>query len=96
MLTRNLVKEWAKNNIQVNGIGLGHFTESQTSPIRVNGKPFNEFVLNRTFSGRWGNPEDLAGVTVFLASEASNFVNGQIIYVDGGILATIGKPLNEQ
>ena len=95
MLTRNLATEWAKHNIQVNGIGPGYFATSQTEPIRVNGNPFNEFIINRTPSGRWGNPEDLAGTAVFLASEASNFVNGQIIYVDGGILATIGKPSNE-
>jgi gluconate 5-dehydrogenase len=61
----------------------------------VNGNPFNEFIISRTPAGRWGDPEDLAGATVFLASEASKFVNGQIIYVDGGILATIGKPSNE-
>jgi len=92
MLTRNLATEWAKYNIQVNGIGPGYFATDQTAPIRVDGHPFNEFIINRTPAGRWGDPEDLAGVTVFLASKASDFVNGQIIYVDGGILATIGKP----
>lgn len=95
MLTRNLATEWAKYNIQVNGIGPGYFATSQTEPIRVDGNPFNEFIIRRTPTGRWGNPEDLAGATIFLASEASNFINGQIIYVDGGILATIGKPNNE-
>ncbi|RVT74408.1 gluconate 5-dehydrogenase [Flavobacterium sufflavum] len=95
MLTRNLATEWAKYNIQVNGIGPGYFATTQTEPIRVNGNPFNEFIISRTPAGRWGDPEDLAGATVFLASEASKFVNGQIIYVDGGILATIGKPSNE-
>jgi len=95
MLTRNLATEWAKYNVQVNGIGPGYFATSQTAPIRVDGNPFNDFIINRTPSGRWGNPEDLAGAAVFLASNASNFVNGQIIYVDGGILATIGKPMNE-
>lgn len=95
MLTRNLATEWAKHNIQVNGIGPGYFATSQTEPIRVDGNPFNEFIISRTPTGRWGNPEDLAGTTIFLASEASNFINGQIIYVDGGILATIGKPSNE-
>ncbi len=95
MLTRNLATEWAKHNIQVNGIGPGYFATSQTAPIRVDGHPFNEFIINRTPSARWGNPEDLAGTAIFLASEASNFVNGQIVYVDGGILATIGKPSNE-
>src|SRR5690606_23567881 len=92
MLTRNLATEWAQFNIQVNGIGPGYFATDQTAPIRVDGNPFNEFIVNRTPAGRWGDPEDLAGVTVFLASSASDFVNGQIIYVDGGILATIGKP----
>lgn len=95
MLTRNLATEWAKHNIQVNGIGPGYFATSQTEPIRVDGHPFNEFIINRTPAARWGNPEDLAGAAVFLASKASDFVNGQIVYVDGGILATIGKPTNE-
>lgn len=95
MLTRNLATEWAKYNIQVNGIGPGYFATEQTAPIRVNGHPFNDFIIDRTPAGRWGNPEDLGGVAVFLASEASNFINGQVIYVDGGILATIGKPHGE-
>lgn len=95
MLTRNLATEWAKYNIQVNGIGPGYFATEQTAPIRVDGHPFNEFIINRTPAARWGNPEDLGGAVVFLASEASNFVNGQILYVDGGILATIGKPAGE-
>lgn len=95
MLTRNMATEWAKHNIQVNGIGPGYFATEQTKPIRVDGHPFNEFILNRTPSGRWGDPADLMGVAVFLSSSASDFVNGQIIYVDGGILATIGKPSNE-
>ncbi|MBC5836446.1 gluconate 5-dehydrogenase [Flavobacterium muglaense] len=95
MLTRNLATEWAKHNIQVNGIGPGYFATTQTEPIRVDGHPFNDFIINRTPAARWGNPEDLAGTAVFLASKASDFVNGQIIYVDGGILATIGKPSNE-
>ncbi len=95
MLTKNLATEWAKYNIQVNGIGPGYFATSQTAPIRVEGNPFNDFIINRTPEGRWGNPEDLAGTAVFLASQASSFINGQIIYVDGGILATIGKPMNE-
>lgn len=95
MLTKNMATELAKHNIQVNGIGPGYFATSQTAPIRVDGHPFNEFILNRTPAGRWGVPEDLEGTAIFLASDASNFVNGQIIYVDGGILATIGKPSNE-
>jgi len=95
MLTRNLATEWAKHNIQVNGIGPGYFATSQTEPIRVDGHPFNDFIVNRTPAGRWGKTDDLKGAAVFLASGASDFINGQIIYVDGGILATIGKPSNE-
>jgi gluconate 5-dehydrogenase len=95
MLTRNMATEWAKYNIQANGIGPGYFATSQTEPIRVNGHPLNDFIISRTPAGRWGNPDDLQGAAIFLASKASDFVNGQIIYVDGGILATIGKPANE-
>lgn len=95
MLTRNLATEWAKHNIQVNGIGPGYFATNQTEPIRVDGHPFNDFIINRTPAGRWGKTDDLKGTAVFLASGASDFINGQIIYVDGGILATIGKPSNE-
>jgi gluconate 5-dehydrogenase len=95
MLTRNLATEWAKFNIQVNGIGPGYFATSQTAPIRVNGHPFNDFIVSRTPAGRWGNPDDLQGTIIFLASKASDFVNGQIIYVDGGILASLGKASNE-
>jgi gluconate 5-dehydrogenase len=95
MLTRNMATEWAKFNIQANGIGPGYFATTQTEPIRVNGHPFNEFIISRTPAGRWGQPEELAGTAIFLASQASDFVNGHILYVDGGILATIGKPSNE-
>ena len=95
MLTRNMATEWARHNVQVNGIGPGYFATEQTKPIRVDGHPFNDFIVGRTPAGRWGDPDDLQGAAVFLASAASDFVNGQIIYVDGGILATIGKPANE-
>ena len=95
MLTRNMATEWAKHNIQVNGIGPGYFATAQTAPIRVDGHPFNDFIVGRTPAGKWGDPDDLQGAAIFLSSKASNFVNGQIIYVDGGILATIGKPANE-
>lgn len=95
MLTKNMATEWAKYNIQTNGIGPGYFATSQTAPIRVDGHPFNEFIISRTPAGRWGDPEDLQGASIFLSSKASDFVNGHIIYVDGGILATIGKPSNE-
>lgn len=95
MLTRNMATEWAKYNVQVNGIGPGYFATSQTAPIRVDGHPMNEFIISRTPAGKWGDPDDLQGATIFLASKASDFVTGQIVYVDGGILATIGKPANE-
>lgn len=95
MLTQNMATEWARHNIQVNGIGPGYFATSQTAPIRVDGHPFNDFILQRTPAGRWGDPADLAGTAVFLAAPASDYINGQVIYVDGGILATIGRPANE-
>jgi len=95
MLTKNMATEWARYNIQANGIGPGYFATTQTAPIRVDGHPFNEFIINRTPAARWGDPEDLAGTAIFLASKASDFVNGIVVYVDGGILATIGKPSNE-
>lgn len=96
MLTRNMATEWAKHNIQVNGIGPGYFATAQTAPIRKDGHPFNDFIVGRTPAGKWGDPDDLQGAAIFLSSKASNFVNGQIVYVDGGILATIGKPSNEK
>lgn len=96
MLTRSLATEWARFNVQVNGIGPGYFATEQTAPIRTEGHPFNEFILSRTPAGRWGEPSDLAGTAVFLSSKASDFVNGQIVYVDGGILATIGRPSSER
>jgi gluconate 5-dehydrogenase len=95
MLTRNMATEWAKHNVQVNGIGPGYFATSQTEPIRVEGHPFNDFIIQRTPAGKWGDPDDLKGVAVFLSSRASDFMTGQVVYVDGGILATIGKPANE-
>ena len=84
MLTKNMATEWSKHNIQVNGIGPGYFATSQTAPIRVDGHPFNDFIISRTPAGRWGNPKDLQGTAIFLASKASDFVSGQIVYVDGG------------
>ena len=95
MLTQNMCVEWAPHNIQVNGIGPGYFATEQTKPIRVDGHPLNEFIINRTPAGVWGDPNDLQGSAVFLSAKASDFVNGQVLYVDGGILATIGKPSNE-
>ena len=95
MLTQNMATEWAKHNIQTNGIGPGYFATSQTAPIRVDGHPFNDFIVGSAPAGKWGDPSDLEGAAIFLSSKASDFVNGQVIYVDGGILATIGKPANE-
>ena len=96
MLTKSQATEWAKYNIQSNGIGPGYFATAQTAAIRENGHPFNDFIINRTPAARWGEPSDLAGAVVFLASKASDFVNGHILYVDGGILATLGKAENEE
>jgi gluconate 5-dehydrogenase len=90
LLTQNMTCEWAKFNIQINGIGPGYIATSQTAPIRENGHPFNDLVMTRTPAGRWGEPEDVANAALFLASKASNFVNGHILYVDGGILANFG------
>jgi gluconate 5-dehydrogenase len=90
LLTRNMTCEWAKYNIQINGIGPGYIATSQTAPIRENGHPFNDLVMTRTPAGRWGEPEDVANAALFLASKASNFVNGHILFVDGGILANFG------
>lgn len=94
MLTKSMATEWAKYNIQVNAIGPGYFATTQTAPLQTKGNPFNDFIISRTPAGKWGEPSQLKGPAVFLASEASDFVNGHILYVDGGILATIGKPIN--
>ena len=96
MLTRNIASEYGKYNIQCNGIGPGYIATPQTAPLREiqpDGErhPFDKFIIAKTPAERWGNPEDLAGPAVFLASEASDFVNGHVLYVDGGILAYIGK-----
>ena len=96
MLTKNIASEYGEYNIQCNGIGPGYIETPQTAPLReiqANGSPhpFDSFIKSKTPAGRWGKPEDLIGPTVFLASQASNFVNGHILYVDGGILAYIGK-----
>ena len=96
MLTKNIASEYGEYNIQCNGIGPGYIATPQTAPLRerqADGSrhPFDSFIIAKTPAARWGNPEDLAGPAVFLASEASNFVNGHVLYVDGGILAYIGK-----
>lgn len=96
MLTRNICSEYGEHNIQCNGIGPGYIATPQTAPLRekqADGSrhPFDQFIVSKTPAGRWGEAEDLGGPAVFLASDASNFVNGQILYVDGGIQAYIGK-----
>lgn len=96
MLTRNICSEYGEHNIQCNGIGPGYIATPQTAPLRErqpdgSRHPFDSFVVAKTPAARWGTPEDLMGPAVFLASDASNFVNGHILYVDGGILAYIGK-----
>ncbi|ACG62639.1 gluconate 5-dehydrogenase [Streptococcus equi subsp. zooepidemicus Sz35] len=96
MLTKNIASEFGEANIQCNGIGPGYIATPQTAPLRerqADGSrhPFDQFIIAKTPAARWGTPADLAGPAIFLASEASNFVNGHILYVDGGILAYIGK-----
>lgn len=91
MLTKNIASEYGEFNIQCNGIGPGYIATPQTAPLREEGHPFNSFIIAKTPAARWGNPEDLMGPAVFLSSSASDFVNGHILYVDGGILAYIGK-----
>ncbi len=96
MLTRNICSEYGEYNIQCNGIGPGYIATPQTAPLRekqADGSrhPFDQFIVSKTPAGRWGDPADLGGPAVFLASDASNFVNGQVLYVDGGIQAYIGK-----
>ena len=96
MLTRNICSEYGAQNIQCNGIGPGYIATPQTAPLREpqpdgSRHPFDQFILAKTPANRWGDPEDLAGPAVFLASDASNFVNGHILYVDGGIAAYFGK-----
>ena len=96
MLTKNIASEYGAYNIQCNGIGPGYIATPQTAPLRErqpdgSRHPFDSFIVAKTPAERWGTPEDLMGPAVFLASDASNFVNGHVLYVDGGILAYIGK-----
>lgn len=96
MLTRNIASEYGEYNIQCNGIGPGYIATPQTAPLREiqpdgSRHPFDQFIIAKTPAARWGEPADLQGPAVFLASDASNFVNGLILYVDGGIHAYIGK-----
>ena len=96
MLTKNIASEYGQYNIQCNGIGPGYIATPQTAPLREvqpdgSKHPFDQFILAKTPANRWGEASDLGGPAVFLASPASDFVNGHILYVDGGILAYIGK-----
>ena len=96
MLTRNICSEFGEANIQCNAIGPGYIATPQTAALRepqADGSrhPFDQFIIARTPAARWGTPQDLMGPAVFLASDASNFVNGLVLYVDGGILAYLGK-----
>lgn len=96
MLTKNIASEYGEYNIQCNGLGPGYIATPQTAPLRelqADGSrhPFDQFIIAKTPAARWGNAEDLVGPAVFLASKASDFVNGHVLYVDGGILAYIGK-----
>lgn len=96
MLTRNICSEYGEFNIQCNGIGPGYIATPQTAPLRerqADGSrhPFDSFIVSKTPAARWGTTDDLMGPAVFLASDASDFVNGHVLYVDGGILAYIGK-----
>jgi gluconate 5-dehydrogenase len=88
MLTRAMAVEWACHNIQINGIGPGYFLTEMTKPL-ADDPDFDGWVKGRTPARRWGIPEELIGTAVYLASEASNFVNGQIIYVDGGMTISV-------
>ena len=96
MLTRNICSEYGQYNIQCNGIGPGYIETPQTAPLREkqpdgSRHPFDQFIVSKTPAARWGDASDLMGPAVFLASDASDFVNGHVLYVDGGILAYIGK-----
>jgi len=88
MLTKALCAEWAKHNIQVNGIGPGYFKTELTIPLQEDPE-FDKWLRKRTPAGRWGNPNELVGAAVFLSSQAGDFVNGQILYVDGGLLSSV-------
>ncbi|WP_035799538.1 gluconate 5-dehydrogenase [Butyrivibrio sp. NC3005] len=96
MLTRNICSEYGAYNIQCNAIGPGYIATPQTAPLRQKGEdgsmnPFDRFIRSKTPARRWGTPKDLQGLAVFLASPASDFINGQVIYIDGGISAYIGQ-----
>ncbi len=96
MLTKNICSEYGQYNIQCNAIGPGYIATPQTAPLRAKQEdgsmhPFDRFIRSKTPAQRWGRTEDLMGLAVFLGSEASDFINGQVIYIDGGISAYIGQ-----
>lgn len=96
MLTKNICSEYGQYNIQCNGIGPGYIATPQTAPLRAKQEdgsmaPFDRFIRSKTPAQRWGVTDDLKGLAVFLASPASDFINGQVVYIDGGILAYIGQ-----
>ena len=95
LLTKNMCCEWAKHNIQINGVGPGYIKTILTKEFARKGHPFNDLVMTRTPAARWGEVEDLCGAALLLSSEAGNFINGQVIYVDGGILANFGYVAGE-
>ncbi|ABE58485.1 glucose 1-dehydrogenase [Chromohalobacter israelensis] len=88
LITQSMAAEWAEHGIQANAIGPGYMITEMTQPL-VDKPEFNDWIINRTPARRWGTPDDLVGTVVYLAAPASNFVNGQIIYVDGGLLSVI-------
>ena len=87
-LTRGMCADWARHGLQVNAIGPGYFATPMNEAL-VKDAAFDEWIRRRTPAGRWGRLEDLHGAVIFLASSASDFVNGQVLYVDGGMLAVI-------
>jgi gluconate 5-dehydrogenase len=88
MLTKGMAIDWGRHGLQINGIGPGYF-KTELNQALVEDKAFSDWLIGRTPSRRWGELEDLIGAAIFLASNASNFVNGQIIYVDGGVTASL-------
>jgi gluconate 5-dehydrogenase len=88
MLTKGMAIDWGPHGLQVNGLGPGYFKTELTQAL-VDNAEFSQWLIGRTPSRRWGDVADLIGAAVFLASDASNFVNGHILYVDGGVTATL-------
>lgn len=88
LLTRGMAIDWARYNIQINGIGPGYFKTEMTRPLYENPE-FDAWLCGRTPSNRWGEPEELVGALLFLCSDASSYVNGHMLYVDGGLLSSV-------